>query len=822
MLNAMTVFLVMFSASLSLAVRDYTPNSTNALLETWRWQKFTELSGKGLECMVRDQIGNLWFGTANGAYRYDGVNWRHYPVSAERLGSTIFYLAFTRDGVLYAGSDRAILRLQDGIWHRVFPSSDLVSCTVSGFSAAGADGMWAATPFGILHISPGAVTAYADTGNAAWIQSHSPDIKVHYIPGELLPSLDWPEDNKIGAKIEQGIVYNVADQGAASKAGLLPGDRIATGLAQLENAHTAQAELQVYRRTNDSTFTTIIDFAETKSPLREWHTQGVFQDSKGRVWTAVQPQSYAYFTLDNDGQPRAWTVFGPESEVEIDYPYPVFTELNDGTIVAASRGHGAPPHLFDGKSWRHQSLASIGGVNYVRSILKSSDGTLWLGGLAGRLHLLRQGNWEVYTRPVIPMESRRIVGLVEMGDGSIWFAFRKGNILRFEYGDTRWLSYRGLFHRGTDKLGRECFIDSSRRVIIASKGSRQMVSYGQEDGLLDDPNQLHVTQAGAIWMIGSHQGVAAAARLMDNKWILDTHPEFAHSTGYALGETKDGAIWVPGPNNLKPSERGGILRFDGKQWTYLKVMPFERSLGLGKIFSDDATKVMRGVLPIFYAMSETPDGRIWMGSYAGLYNYKKLQTVRVVEPDFVMRAIVHTSIVDSDGKLWVGTRASGVLVFDGKEWTQYGISEGLIDDNIRHIAEGPDGSIWIGTTKGISRFDGFSWTAQKHLWANDIDASARPSFSSSGSLYINKIRKRQSEFDQDFSGRMYTTRYIAETGPPDSFIHTKDSSFAYGSDVLISWNGKDPWAHTPERDLKYSHRLNDGPWSTYTSDKIIS
>ena len=66
MLTALTILLVLFSASLSSGVRHYTPNSPNPLLEPWRWQKFTELSGKGLECMIGDQRGNLWFGTAYG------------------------------------------------------------------------------------------------------------------------------------------------------------------------------------------------------------------------------------------------------------------------------------------------------------------------------------------------------------------------------------------------------------------------------------------------------------------------------------------------------------------------------------------------------------------------------------------------------------------------------------------------------------------------------------------------------------------------------------------------------------------------------------
>jgi hypothetical protein len=74
--------------------------------------------------------------------------------------------------------------------------------------------------------------------------------------------------------------------------------------------------------------------------------------------------------------------------------------------------------------------------------------------------------------------------------------------------------------------------------------------------------------------------------------------------------------------------------------------------------------------------------------------------------------------------LWFGTD-KGVSHFDGKTWTTFTTADGLAGDNARAIAIASDGAVWAGTGGGISRFDGQAWTAytpadwQARVW--DID-----------------------------------------------------------------------------------------------------
>jgi EAL domain-containing protein (putative c-di-GMP-specific phosphodiesterase class I) len=57
------------------------------------------------------------------------------------------------------------------------------------------------------------------------------------------------------------------------------------------------------------------------------------------------------------------------------------------------------------------------------------------------------------------------------------------------------------------------------------------------------------------------------------------------------------------------------------------------------------------------------------------------------------------------GQMWVGTE-QGVDMWDGSRWSHYDMSDGLAwnDCNLNAFAKEPDGTIWIGTSGGLSRF----------------------------------------------------------------------------------------------------------------------
>jgi len=97
---------------------------------------------------------------------------------------------------------------------------------------------------------------------------------------------------------------------------------------------------------------------------------------------------------------------------------------------------------------------------------------------------------------------------------------------------------------------------------------------------------------------------------------------------------------------------------------------------------------------------QTPDGYIWVGSYAGLYRYDGRKFTMMGKKQNITN--VTELYVDSLGRLWVGTNDSGLAIYENKEFRLYGIDDGLDANSIRSVSEGEEGEIFIGTTGKMS------------------------------------------------------------------------------------------------------------------------
>jgi ligand-binding sensor domain-containing protein len=66
---------------------------------------------------------------------------------------------------------------------------------------------------------------------------------------------------------------------------------------------------------------------------------------------------------------------------------------------------------------------------------------------------------------------------------------------------------------------------------------------------------------------------------------------------------------------------------------------------------------------------------------------------------------------DANGALWA-VGSGGAVRWDIRRgtYTKYIVNDGLASTDVSAVAALPGGEIWFGTDRGVSRFDGRTWT----------------------------------------------------------------------------------------------------------------
>ncbi len=118
---------------------------------------------------------------------------------------------------------------------------------------------------------------------------------------------------------------------------------------------------------------------------------------------------------------------------------------------------------------------------------------------------------------------------------------------------------------------------------------------------------------------------------------------------------------------------------------------------------------------------------LWAGTNGGVLqwdliaeSYQKLTVV-----DGLVEHRVKDVLVDAAGNKWFGT-TQGVQKFDGTTWTTYDMSNSPLPHNtVFALAQDSGGAIWMGTGFAIARFDGDTWEVFTDLGGGATNVAVR-------------------------------------------------------------------------------------------------
>lgn len=156
-------------------------------------------------------------------------------------------------------------------------------------------------------------------------------------------------------------------------------------------------------------------------------------------------------------------------------------------------------------------------------------------------------------------------------------------------------------------------------------------------------------------------------------------------------EDKDGNIWFGGRGN------DGVYRYDGKSVTQIKL----------PVLFQDGPKPR----PTTWAWPQLQDknGNIWFSNWGGAYRFDGSSFTTFTKKDGLPGAVSRI-IEDKKGKLWFG--GDGLSRFDGKSFKTFNPKEGLAQPGIWSVLEDKTGNFWVGTREtGLYLFDGETFNA---------------------------------------------------------------------------------------------------------------
>lgn len=114
----------------------------------------------------------------------------------------------------------------------------------------------------------------------------------------------------------------------------------------------------------------------------------------------------------------------------------------------------------------------------------------------------------------------------------------------------------------------------------------------------------------------------------------------------------------------------------------------------------------------------------WLGSSSGVVKYDGTNWTNYTTANGLASNFVLSIAIDTQGNKWFGT-TGGVSKFDGTNWTNYTTANGLISNYVLSIVIDPQGNKWFGTTAGVSKFDGATWSSYPlnggYVWSMAID-----------------------------------------------------------------------------------------------------
>ena len=358
-------------------------------------------------------------------------------------------------------------------------------------------------------------------------------------------------------------------------------------------------------------------------------------------------------------------------------PYLALAEDEQGRIVATQ---GSDFGLWENGGWRMVTARNGLSRHDLSALFVDREGSIWMGMVGhGLKRWLGQRRWEAYTTEE-GLSNDIVWASVRDANGRLWIGTESG------------VDYLAA-GSNTVKAWQAPGMETTRAVSLA-EGNGVWVGSAAGSLVRIDENTLSATQ----WKVpevyrvladgGKRLWVATAGGLFHVDLQGPDHtPRLVEDTAIANPHERFSDLCLDRNHRLWAASDLGLYRLDQSGWK--RIDP-----GLA------------GVNPFIIAADG--QGNLWSaGTATGVMRLRivgdrVVDAAHITRPPLLSEQVVAIT-VDHRGWVWLG-QDSGLTVFDGRIWRSFTEDDGLIwnDIDANGLTEDKDGSIWIGTSGGIS------------------------------------------------------------------------------------------------------------------------
>jgi|GEM_PF-3415074 len=590
--------------------------------------------------MAIDRQGYLWIGTQDGAAYYDGRKWTTVNLPNRTVSNYVQTIFIASDSAIWFSADRGqVHRYKSGQWKSYGTLDGLPSNIVNNIQEtknknSNSHTYWFGTSLGLSKFSNGKWTTYT-TKNSSIISDYIYDIfkasddklliatnsGVSIYNNGFFQNFELPRELK-GNSITRIIEGNngamwFAGNGVVGrylnmkwKVFHVPNkgkDSRILALHESSNGDVWLGSADGIMRISHTTDSLESFFAGTDFENQMGGIFGIQETKGGEIWFGSLLGLYRYI-------PGKWkTINGESGLVNTPITYICETSKGDyffGTPRGLFQYHNGNWKIFDDKT----GLSN----NFIKSIVEAKDGTIWVGTLGGGVDHLVNGRWHVYGTND-GLANNLVYSVLQSSDGALWFSTARG-VSKFFKG--RWTTLTTA------------------------------------DGLAGDQvMSLFQSSDGAMWF-GTRSGLS---RLFEGHFEnYNSSNGLCGNVVQSINSTSDGSIWFG-------TTSSGVSKYNPKNKTWETYNDTTKPQVANNVISQ-VVEDRYGQLYILTNRGVTRFSRdVW--EQHGLRKHNNFQKITSVENFSVAdglpgnEGMVRAAIVDSKGRIWIGT-TKGIAYFN--------------------------------------------------------------------------------------------------------------------------------------------------------------